>query len=132
MINRRLPHIEHRPQLHIPAGHDPNGCCRTRYAAELFGGSGVKTVLGLGAGHGRDTLFFARRGFTVHATDFSPIGLAQLRASDAAQGLAGRVRTGGHDVRFPLPRPEASVDAVFAHMLLCMALTTPQLHALVE
>jgi hypothetical protein len=29
MINRRLlPHIEHRPQPHVPAGHGPNGGCR--------------------------------------------------------------------------------------------------------
>jgi SAM-dependent methyltransferase len=36
-----------------------------------------------------------------------------------------------HDVREPLPLPEASVDAVFAHMLLCMALSTKEIHALV-
>ena len=36
-----------------------------------------------------------------------------------------------HDVREPLPLPDASVDAVFAHMLLCMALSTKEIHALV-
>lgn len=36
-----------------------------------------------------------------------------------------------HDVREPLPLPEASVDAVFAHMLVCMALSTKEIHALV-
>jgi len=36
-----------------------------------------------------------------------------------------------HDVREPLPLADASVDAVFAHMLLCMALSTEEIHALV-
>ncbi|WP_330290162.1 class I SAM-dependent methyltransferase [Streptomyces sp. NBC_00576] len=40
----------------------------------------------LGAGHGRDALYFAREGFTVQATDFSPVGLEQLRGSARDQG----------------------------------------------
>ncbi|MGW1054437.1 methyltransferase domain-containing protein [Streptomyces sp. NPDC002521] len=36
-----------------------------------------------------------------------------------------------HDVRKSLPLGDASVDAVFAHMLLCMALSTKEIHALV-
>ncbi|WP_236796206.1 class I SAM-dependent methyltransferase [Amycolatopsis sp. GM8] len=96
------------------------------YAAGVF--AGAKTVLELGAGHGRDALFFARRGFVVHATDFSATGLAQLRKAAAGDE---RVHTHEHDVRDPLPLPDSSVDGVFAHMLLCMALTTPQIHTAV-
>jgi SAM-dependent methyltransferase len=66
------------------------------------------------------------------ATDFSPVGLEQLREAAAAQGVAGQVTTAVHDVREPLPLAEASVDAVFAHMLLCMALSTQEIHALVS
>ncbi|MBO0841177.1 MAG: methyltransferase domain-containing protein, partial [Sciscionella sp.] len=33
--------------------------------------------------------------------------------------------------RKPLPLSDSSVDGVFAHMLLCMALTTSEIHALV-
>ncbi|MTD54893.1 class I SAM-dependent methyltransferase [Amycolatopsis pithecellobii] len=84
------------------------------------------TVLELGAGHGRDALLFARRGFTVHALDFSAAVLTQLRA--AAAGLA--VHTIEHDVRDPLPLPDADVDAVFAHTLLCLALSTAEISAL--
>nr|WP_308363590.1 MULTISPECIES: methyltransferase domain-containing protein [unclassified Streptomyces] len=32
-------------------------------------------------------------------------------------------------MREPLPLADASVDAVFAHMLLCMALSTKEIHA---
>ncbi|WP_257789871.1 class I SAM-dependent methyltransferase [Streptomyces sp. 3211] len=49
----------------------------------------------------------------------------------AAHGVAVRVATEVHDVREPLPLRDASVDAVFAHMLLCMALSTQEIHALV-
>ncbi|GAA2115117.1 class I SAM-dependent methyltransferase [Streptomyces synnematoformans] len=97
----------------------------------MFRAAGARDVLELGAGHGRDALFFAREGFTVQATDFSPVGLEQLRDVACSQGVDERVATAVHDVREPLALPDASVDAVFAHMLLCMALSTKELHALV-
>ncbi|MFH8800416.1 class I SAM-dependent methyltransferase [Streptomyces sp. NPDC017936] len=101
------------------------------HAAALFRAAGADDVLELGAGHGRDALFFAREGFTVRATDFSATGLARLRRAAGEQGVTERVTTLVHDVRDPLPLPDDSVDAVFAHMLLCMALSTPRIHALV-
>ncbi|MEU2657237.1 class I SAM-dependent methyltransferase [Streptomyces sp. NPDC007325] len=101
------------------------------HAAGVFGAAGVREVLELGAGHGRDALYFARAGFTVQATDFSPVGLEQLREAARAQDIAGRVTTAVHDVREVLPLPDASVDAVFAHMLLCMALSTGEIRAAV-
>ncbi|WP_055602423.1 class I SAM-dependent methyltransferase [Streptomyces aureus] len=100
-------------------------------AAEVFLALGVGQVLELGAGHGRDALFFARSGLTVTAADFSPVALDQLGARADAEGLADRVATAVVDVREPLPFADASVDAVFAHMLLCMALSTDEIHALV-
>ncbi|UIX34078.1 class I SAM-dependent methyltransferase [Streptomyces sp. GQFP] len=101
------------------------------HAAAVFRLAGATDVLELGAGHGRDALYFAREGFTVQATDFSPAGLEQLRGSARDQGVAGRVSTVVHDVREPLPLPDDSVDAVFAHMLLCMALSTKEIHTAV-
>ncbi|MDX3245266.1 class I SAM-dependent methyltransferase [Streptomyces sp. ME18-1-4] len=101
------------------------------HAAEVFKAAGAREVLELGAGHGRDALYFAREGFTVQATDFSPAGLEQLREAARAQAVAGQVTTAVHDVREALPLPDASVDAVFAHMLLCMALSTREIHAAV-
>ncbi|MEU2390315.1 class I SAM-dependent methyltransferase [Streptomyces sp. NPDC007369] len=102
-----------------------------RYAAAVFRAAGARDVLELGAGHGRDAVHFAREGFTVQAADFSAAGLEQLRAAARKQGVDGRVTTVVHDVRDPLPLPDASVDAVFAHMLLCMALSTEEIRALV-
>ncbi|MFI8327008.1 class I SAM-dependent methyltransferase [Streptomyces sp. NPDC085529] len=101
------------------------------HAAGVFRAAGAHDVLELGAGHGRDALYFAREGYTVQATDFSPTGLEPLRVAAEAQGVAAQITTAAHDVRDPLPLPDASVDAVFAHMLLCMALSTEEIHAAV-
>ncbi|MFK0291944.1 class I SAM-dependent methyltransferase [Streptomyces sp. NPDC090442] len=103
-----------------------------RYAAEAYRAAGAARVLELGAGHGRDALHFAREGFTVHATDFSRTALDQLSGTARAQGLGDRIATTVHDVREPLPLADGSVDAVFAHMLLCMALSTPEIRSLVD
>jgi SAM-dependent methyltransferase len=67
----------------------------------------------------------------VQAADFSATGLEQLRRAALARGLEDRVTTVAHDVREPLPLADASVDAVFAHMLLCMTLSTKEIHAAV-
>jgi len=101
------------------------------HAATVFRTAGARDLLELGAGHGRDALYFAREGFTMQATDFSATGLEQLRRGALAQGTAGQVTTAVHDVREPLRLPDACVDAVFAHMLLCMALSTDEIRTLV-
>ena len=102
-----------------------------RYAAEVFAAGGSTEVLELGAGHGRDSLSFAHRGFSVRSLDFSPEALHQLRARARQNSVADRITTLVHDVRTPIPLPDESVDGVFAHMLLCMALSTAQIHAAV-
>ncbi|RCG15148.1 class I SAM-dependent methyltransferase [Streptomyces reniochalinae] len=103
-----------------------------RYAAELLLRAGARDVVELGAGHGRDALFFARQGFSVQATDFSGVGLEQARDAARSMGIGARLTTALHDVREPLPLADASADGVFAHMLLCMALSTEEIKRLVR
>ena len=99
-------------------------------AAERMKEHGVKDVLELGCGQGRDTLYFARSGFEVHALDVAAEGVAAIRARATEEGHSGRVTAARHDCRDRLPLADRSVDACFSHMLLCMALSTPQLEAL--
>ncbi|MCP3759689.1 class I SAM-dependent methyltransferase [Streptomyces sp. TBY4] len=102
------------------------------HASTVFRAAGVKDILELGAGHGRDALYFAGAGFTVMSADFSAHGLEQLEKAAQEQGIAERVTTTVQDVREPLPLPDDHVDAVFAHMLLCMALSTQEIRRLVN
>lgn len=101
------------------------------YAAARFREAGATTVLELGAGPGRDTLYFAEQGFTVLATDFSSVALQQLGEAAREHALDRRILTVLHDVREPLPFPAASVGAAYAHMLLSMALSTEEIGSLV-
>jgi SAM-dependent methyltransferase len=101
-----------------------------RVAAELFQQTGARYVLELGAGQGRDTLFFAAQGFNVDALDYADAGLTAIRAKAAAAGLGERIEATKHDVRQPLPFTDGSFDACFSHMLYCMALTECQLSSL--
>lgn len=111
-------------------GEEPSEAAR--HAAGVFAAQGAHEVLELGAGHGRDALWLARQGFRVHAADFSTTGLDQMARAAREQDLAARVHPVLHDVREPLPLADASVDAVFAHMLLCMALSTDRIRAVMR
>ena len=99
-------------------------------AAELFAERDVRTLAELGAGQGRDTLYFARRGIHVTALDFAPDAVAAIAEKAGAAGLNDRVHARTHDVREAIPLPDAGVDACYSHMLLCMALTTDELERL--
>ena len=99
-------------------------------AAERFSAAGAVELLELGAGQGRDSVFFARQGFTVHALDFAHCGVTAIRGKARAVVPALPLSASVHDCRDALPFPDASFDACFSHMLYCMALTTPQLEAL--
>lgn len=96
----------------------------TRLAAEIFRAACARTILELGAGYGRDALLLARERVTVHATDFSTAALEQLGPAAQKNDIAHRVTTTVHEVRDQLAVADTSVDAVFAHMLLRMALST--------
>jgi SAM-dependent methyltransferase len=114
------------PQLH---GSEPSAAAHR--AADAFGAAGIDDVLELGSGHGRDALFLARQGFSVHATDFSEAALDQLRHEAQREGLDDRVTAALHDVRDPLPPADATVNAVFANLLLNMAFSPSELRSLV-
>ena len=75
-------------------------------------------------------MFFAREGFDVTVLDYSDAGLHEIQQKAEQQGVSSKVSTVCHDVRRRLPFEGASFDAVYSHMLYCMALTTAELTAL--
>ena len=90
----------------------------------------LTTVLEVGAGQGRDALFFAEQGFEVHALDYAASAIETINRKARQAGLSTRTTAGQHDVREPLPFPDNSFDACYSHMLFCMALTEGELCSL--
>ena len=64
----------------------------------------AKRVLELGAGHGRDTTFFASNGIEVDALDYSVIAVDMLDRIRKVKGLPIKPRI--FDVKSPLPFPD--------------------------
>ena len=111
-------------------GSEPSGPARK--AAVVLRKEGVFRLLELGSGQGRDTLYFARKGFEVYTLDYSNHGIEVINQKAKELGLSDLIITRIHDVRNSLPFPNEIFDACFSHMLFCMALTTAQLQFLSE
>ena len=106
-------------------GESPSEFAQT--SVDLFRREGIRKILEIGCGHGRDTLLFAKEGFDVLALDYSEEGLGILSGRAEEAGLSHQVATQVFDVRKPLPFPDGSFDACYSHMLLCMELSTEEL-----
>ncbi len=87
----------------------------------------VKKVLEIGAGHGRDTLFFASNGLEVEALDYSSIGIEIINKKAHENKLP--VNSQLYDVKKPLPFKDACFDAAYSHMLLNMRFSQAELHS---
>ena len=111
-------------------GEEPSDPARR--AADLFRQEGAVNILELGAGQGRDTIFFARQGFRVHALDYSEAGLKTFSQKAELSGFSPSVKVLRHDVRLALPFEDGSFDACYSHMLFCMALVPEALEFLAQ
>lgn len=116
-----------RPEMF---GRDPSEPARK--SAVEFKAAGVHSILELGGGQGRDSLFFAESGFDVRVFEYAQPGVDSIRHKAAEAGFTGRVTAAQHDVRQPLPVPNGSFDACYSHMLFCMAFSTAELEALAQ
>jgi ubiquinone/menaquinone biosynthesis C-methylase UbiE len=92
-------------------------------ALEIFKNRGMRKVLELGCGQGRDTWHFLKNGFEVIALDYSETGICYMRDRAKEQGLEQAVVLQVHDARKGIPLPDASMDAVFSHMFFTMEIT---------
>ncbi|MCY0888038.1 MAG: class I SAM-dependent methyltransferase [Alicyclobacillaceae bacterium] len=99
-------------------------------AAGIFREHGAARILELGAGQGRDTLYFAQHGFDVTVLDYTKEGIERIQQKAEDHHLASQVHVCQHDVRHAFPFSENSFDAVYSHMLYCMAFTTRELEAI--
>ena len=94
---------------------------------KTFKEQNVKQIVELGAGLGRDTIFFAKNSISVEALDYSPTAIKIINKKVSENRLSNLVSTKIFDVRKKLPFKDSSVEACFSHMLYCMALSNSDL-----
>ena len=97
---------------------------------ELFKKQNITKIIELGAGLGRDTIFFAQNSTHVKVLDYSLSGINVINKKAEKLNLSNFISTKIFDVREKLPFEDNSVDACFSHMLYCMALTNNDLENL--
>ena len=99
-------------------------------AAETFNKEGITNILELGAGQGRDALFFAQKGFHIQVLDYSQTGIDNIIKKAKTLGVDKLITGKIHDVRDPFPFTDEKFGGCFSHMLYCMALTTKDIQFL--
>ena len=99
-------------------------------ALKLFQEKKINKIVELGAGLGRDTIFFAKNSIHVNALDYSGSGIKIINEKAEKQNLSKYISTKIFDVRKKFPFEDNSIEACFSHMLYCMALTLNELENL--
>ena len=106
-------------------GLDPS--LSAKKALKLLQEKNIKSVIELGAGLGRDTIFFGKNLIHTIALDYSPSGIKVIDQKIKKANLSKYISSKLFDVREKLPFEDNSIDACYSHMLYCMALTTDDL-----
>ena len=99
-------------------------------ALKIFQKKKIEEVTEIGAGLGRDTIFFAKNSIHITALDYSGSGIKVINQKAKQDNLSNYISTKIFDVREKLPFKDNSIQACYSHMLYCMALTTRDLEKL--
>ena len=99
-------------------------------ALNFFKEKKINNIIELGAGLGRDSIFFAKNNIKVQALDYSSSGIKIINHKIKKDNLSNYISTKLFDVREKLPFKDNSIDACYSHMLYCMALTIADLQKL--
>ena len=91
-------------------------------ALKIFKKKNISSIVELGAGLGRDTIFFAKNNIKVEALDYSKTAVMSIKKKVKELNLSEFVSTKVFDVRKKLPFKNNSIQGIFSHMLYCMAL----------
>ena len=96
-------------------------------ALETFKKNNITNIIELGAGLGRDTIFFAQNGIYVHAIDYSLSATNIIKKRSKENNLEALIRVENYDIRKKLNCDNENFQACYSHMLFCMALTNQDL-----
>ena len=90
-------------------------------ALKVFEKNNISNIIELGAGLGRDTIFFAKNNIKVEALDYSKTAVMSIKKKIKELNLSKFVSAKVFDVRKKLPFKNNSIQGIFSHMLYCMA-----------
>ena len=96
-------------------------------ALETFKKNNITNIIELGAGLGRDTIFFAQNGIYVHAIDYSLSATNIIKKRSKENNLEALIRVENYDIRKKLNCDNENFQACYSHMLFCMALANQDL-----
>ncbi len=99
-------------------------------ALNIFKENNCSKIVELGAGLGRDSIYFGKNSINVTALDYSKNGIKVINEKIKKENLTSSISTLKFDIREDLPFESNSVDACYSHMLYCMALTQKDLDKL--
>ena len=99
-------------------------------ALNIFKENNCSKIVELGAGLGRDSIYFGKNSINVTALDYSENGIKVINEKIKKENLTSSISTLKFDIREDLPLESNSVDACYSHMLYCMALTQKDLDKL--
>jgi len=99
-------------------------------ALKSFKKQNIKNIVELGAGLGRDTIFFAKNSIYVEALDYSKTSIENIKKKSVKLNLNKFIKLKFFDVRKKLPFKDNSIQGCFSHMLYCMALSNSDLENL--
>ncbi len=92
-------------------------------ALKYFKEQNINNIVELGAGLGRDTIFFAKNSINVEALDYSKASIESITSKSEKLNLKNFIKPKFFDVRKKLPFEDNSIEGFFSHMLYCMALS---------
>ncbi|MDC2984000.1 class I SAM-dependent methyltransferase [Candidatus Pelagibacter sp.] len=128
-LNRQSQHWEtnfsNKPEMF---GLDPS--LPAIKALNIFKENNCSKIVELGAGLGRDSIYFGKNSINVTALDYSENGIKVINEKIKKENLTSSISTLKFDIREDLPFESNSVDACYSHMLYCMALTQKDLDKL--
>lgn len=107
-------------------GEEPSNFAITSYQRM----NGVKELLELGCGQGRDCLFFASKGIVVNVLDYSTVAIDAVTEKATNKGLS--IKSVACDARSGIPFSNGEFDAVYSHMFFSMHFTKAELRFLFD
>ena len=129
ILNRQSQHWEtnfsNKPEMF---GLEPS--LPAKKALNIFKENNCSKIVELGAGLGRDSIYFGKNSINVTALDYSKNGIKVINEKIKKENLISSISALKFDIREDLPFESNSVDACYSHMLYCMALTQKDLEKL--